>query len=43
MRGAGHEGDDGALRVLVSRLKRKLGAAGGMIVNARGSGYKFLK
>ena len=43
VRGAGHEGDDGALRVLVSRLKRKLGAAGGMIVNARGSGYKFLK
>ena len=43
VRGEGHEGDDGALRVLVSRLKRKLGAAGGMIVNARGSGYKFLK
>jgi len=43
VRGEGHIGDDGALRVLVSRLKRKLGAAGGMIVNARGSGYKFLK
>ena len=35
-------GCEAGLRVTISRLKRKLGRAGSLIVNFRGLGYKLI-
>jgi len=43
LRGAGYSVEGTTLRSQVSRLKTKLGAAGELIVNARGSGYALLR
>lgn len=43
VRGDGYVGDDGAVRVLMSRVKRKMGRAGSLVVNSRGSGYKLVE
>jgi DNA-binding response OmpR family regulator len=41
LRGEGYVGDTGALRILVKRLKNKLGREGFRLVNVRSYGYKF--
>ena len=41
LRGEGYVGDAGALRILVNRLKNKLGREGSRLVNVRSYGYKF--
>lgn len=41
--GEGYNGDEGAIRVVISRLKRKLGSASGFICSTRGLGYRLLK
>lgn len=43
LRGDGYLGDDGALRSLVLRLRRKLGRGGNLIVSERGCGYRLMK
>lgn len=41
--GDNYFGDDSTMRVQISRLKRKLGADGELIVNARGLGYALMQ
>lgn len=43
LRGEGCRGDDNAMRCIAKHLKAKLGAAGELIVNVRGVGYKLLR
>ena len=40
--GENYFGDDSTMRVQISRLKRKLGSDGELIVNARGLGYALM-
>lgn len=41
LRGEGYIGDDGAVRVLVSRLKHKMGREGVRLTSVRAYGYRF--
>lgn len=43
LRGEGYLGDDRAMRKLVQRLREKLGRAGSLLVNERGSGYRLVE
>jgi len=43
LRGKGYAFEETTIRSQISRLKAKLGAAGGLLVNARGGGYALLR